>query len=106
MQANKARSIEVIVVIDCKPDFNKQYPHGVYTYTQVCQTPPVLIHLNPEINAETDLIMLPYSSGTTGKLLHFRHSLFTPRPPKRRHAHSSKPRNVHEHLCLVNNVFL
>ncbi|KAI6175934.1 4-coumarate--CoA ligase 3 [Aphelenchoides bicaudatus] len=66
IQASRtAKSIEVIVVIDRKPQ--KEYPHGIYTYTQIRQTPPVLLYPKPETNAKIDLIMLPYSSGTTVK---------------------------------------
>lgn len=56
-----AKSIELIIVIDQKSSSQKQFPYGVYTYTQVRQTPPVLIHKKPTTDAEKDLIMLPYS---------------------------------------------
>jgi long-subunit acyl-CoA synthetase (AMP-forming) len=63
IQASKtAKSIKVIVVIDKKT----QYPYGIYSYNQVCEVPPVLIHKKPITDAQRDLIMLPYSSGTTG----------------------------------------
>jgi long-subunit acyl-CoA synthetase (AMP-forming) len=57
--SRKAKTVEVIVAIDHSS--GKQVPYGVYTFSQVRQTPPVLLYPKPKIDAEKDLIMLPYS---------------------------------------------
>ncbi|KAI6234101.1 4-coumarate--CoA ligase 3 [Aphelenchoides fujianensis] len=64
--ARKCPLIQFIVVVNHEQSGALQLPIGLVDFEVVLSTPPALRSAPPTIDAANDLLLLPYSSGTTG----------------------------------------
>uniref|UniRef100_A0A7E4UV43 AMP-binding domain-containing protein n=1 Tax=Panagrellus redivivus TaxID=6233 RepID=A0A7E4UV43_PANRE len=67
--AKTAKTIEKIVVLqvsDREQDLPKGLPDGVIRYNKVIETMPNLNSATVKVDVKKDIVILPYSSGTTG----------------------------------------
>jgi len=58
--------VQLVVVVRPKNSPKEPLPIGFIDFQTVLETPPCLKQSPPKIDAKNDLLLLPYSSGTTG----------------------------------------
>lgn len=59
--------INTIVIVEANPKYPaKDYPFGIHKFSDVLKTPPMRGVPAKDIDVNRDILLLPYSSGTTG----------------------------------------
>jgi 4-coumarate--CoA ligase len=59
--------INTVVIVEANPKHPaKDYPFGIHKFSDVIKTPPMRGVPGKDIDVNRDIILLPYSSGTTG----------------------------------------